>query len=143
MAIPPFRTDGFLPKGAHPADLEEIRQRFGSATPRRRKLMEGVDQWVELARLVGAPRFLLGGSFVTNKLSPNDVDAVILLPSDFAERLRKYDSIAWEIRDCIHYRQPPELYMVRSEEGWQVWVDHFSQVRGTSKLKKGVIEVLL
>lgn len=83
MAIPVFRDDGLLPDGLHVAKLEEVRQHFGLATPRRRELMQRVDLWVELARLVRSRRLLLDGSFVTEKVSPNDVVAVIL----FAVRL--------------------------------------------------------
>ena len=37
--IPAFRSDGYLPEGLHPADEAEITFRFGSATPRRRRLV--------------------------------------------------------------------------------------------------------
>ena len=48
MPIPTFRADGFLPEGVHCAELDEIRERFGSAIPRRRELMDRVELWVEL-----------------------------------------------------------------------------------------------
>ena len=141
MPIPPFREDGYLPEGVHSADMEEIRQRFGSATPRRRELMQHVDLWVELARLIGASRLLLDGSFVTRKLSPNDVDAVILLPADFDDRLREFDSIAWELQDCVYYGHPAELFFAQNEQRWQEWVGHFSRVRQNANIKKGMVEV--
>ncbi len=143
MAIPPLRADGFLPEGVHPADVEEVRQHFGTATPRRRELMQRVELWVELACLVGAKRLLLNGSFVTKKRSPNDVDAVMLLPSDFGERLRMFDSVAFEIQDCLCYRYPAELFAAWDAEGLQKWITYFARVRRRENLCKGMVEVLL
>ena len=143
MAIPPIREDGYLPDGVHGADVEEVRQRFGSASVRRRELMKHVDLWVELAHAVAARRLLLDGSFVIQKHSPNDVDAVILLLLDFGDRLRDFDSLAWELRDCIHYGHPAELFLAFDEQRWQQWIDYFSQVRGHNQIRKGLIEVVL
>ena len=143
MAIPVFREDGFLPEGVHFAEMEEVRERFGLATPRRRELMERVENWIELARLVRARRLLLDGSFVTEKLSPNDVDAVMLLPLDFDERLREFDSVAWEIRDCAHYGHPAELFLAKGDDRWLEWIEYFSRVRMNQDIHKGLIEVRL
>ena len=76
MPIPEFRPDGYLPLGVHPATQEEVVQRFGKATARRRVLMERATDWVVLARTLGAHRLLLDGSFVTVKPEPGDVDAI-------------------------------------------------------------------
>jgi hypothetical protein len=86
MPIPEFRPDGYLPLGLHLATQEEVAQRFGNATARRRGLMERVSEWLVLARTVRAHRLLLDGSFVTAKPDPGDVDAVCWLPSDFEDR---------------------------------------------------------
>ena len=91
MAIPDFRTDGFLPEGIH----------------------------------------------------LSDVDAVILLPLDFEERLREFDSVAWELRDCAHYGEPAELFLAQTDDRWLDWVSYFSKVRGVGDVRKGLIEVRL
>ena len=36
--IPKFNKDGYLPTGIHKATVKEIRQRFGSETPKREEL---------------------------------------------------------------------------------------------------------
>jgi hypothetical protein len=143
MPIPSFRSDGFLPDGIHLATVTEIRERFGSMTARRRELMQRVDLWLELARMVGAKRLVLGGSFVSRKHSPNDVDAVIFVASDFDDRIREFDSAVWELRDCVYYREPAELFLVKTDELWEEWMSHFSQVRDDREINRGVVEIQL
>lgn len=48
MPIPEFRPDGYLPLGVHLATEEEVAQRFGEATARRRVLMARVSDWLSL-----------------------------------------------------------------------------------------------
>lgn len=81
--IPPYDDDGYLPPGIHPATLEEIAARFGTGSEIREVQMESVRWLVELGRRAGASRIVVNGSFVTDKLEPNDVDCVLLIGSDF------------------------------------------------------------
>lgn len=76
--IPPFDDSGYLSPGIHPATLEEIAARFGSATELRRVQMESIRWMVDLARRAGVRRIVLNGSFVTDIMEPNDVDCVLL-----------------------------------------------------------------
>ncbi|MFG0254816.1 MAG: DUF6932 family protein [Rhodopirellula sp. JB053] len=75
--IPDFRDDGYLPEGLHLATEAEVTFRFGSDTPRRKRLALRLRRWIDLARAVSARRLFVDGSFVTSKSKPNDVDAVI------------------------------------------------------------------
>ena len=61
----------------------EVLRWFGFTT-RRGELINRIRKWTGLAKAVQARRFLLDGSFVTQKSEPGDVDAVVLLPDDFA-----------------------------------------------------------
>jgi len=81
--IPPFNDDGYLPPGIHPASLQEVAARFGSESELRRVQMESLQWLLELARRAGVRRIIVDGSFVTDKLEPNDVDCVLLLGDDF------------------------------------------------------------
>ena len=76
--IPPFNDEGYLPPGIHAATLEEIASRFGEDSELRRVQMDSVHWLVELARRAGVLRIVVNGSFVTDKLEPNDVDCVLL-----------------------------------------------------------------
>jgi hypothetical protein len=81
--IPPCNDDGYLPPGIHPASLEEIAVRFGQESELRQVQMESLRWLVDLARRAGVLRIVVNGSFVTDKLEPNDVDCVLLIGPDF------------------------------------------------------------
>lgn len=81
--IPAFNTHGYLPAGVHTATLEELAARFGQDSELRQVQMESVRWMVDLARRAGARRIIVNGSFVTDKLDPNDVDCVLLIGQGF------------------------------------------------------------
>ena len=90
--IPDFRPDGYLPEGLHDATEADVTFRFGSSTPRRRRLSFRFHRWLELARATRARRFLLDGSFVTDKPEPNDIDAVVLVADDFEQNYKSVET---------------------------------------------------
>lgn len=81
--IPDFTDDGCLPVGIHAATLEEIAARFGQEPELRRVQMESLGWLVEPARAV--QRVVVGGSMVTGKWEPNDVDCLLLQGPAFGQ----------------------------------------------------------
>jgi len=81
--IPAFNAEGYLPPGLHRATVDEIHARFGREPELRRVQMESLRGLVELARRAGVRRIVVNGSFVTDKLEPNDVDCVLLVGAGF------------------------------------------------------------
>ena len=81
--IPPLDNEGYLPPGIHLATVEEIRARFGQESELRRAQMESLLWLIQLARRAGVQRIVVNGSFVTDKLEPNDVDCVLLVGAGF------------------------------------------------------------
>lgn len=76
--IPPFvqlpgSPFAVLPPGIHWATMEEIEARFGQ-TERRAWLFEGVLAVTKALRKANCAQVFLDGSFVTEKLEPNDFD---------------------------------------------------------------------
>ena len=108
--VPPFRADGYLPEGLFRCTEAELTFRFGSANRRRRRLILRVRRWILLTRSVRARRLLIDGSFVTAKPEPEDVDAVVLLPTDFEERIEQGDSAALELEQMLLSRMPEEIW---------------------------------
>ena len=106
MAIPEFKGNGFLPEGLYMATEAQITFRFGTSSRQRRKLVLRIRRWIELARQVGASRLLIDGSFVTHKISPGDVDSVILLPEDFSQQLANGSQPAIELEKMLITNQP-------------------------------------
>jgi hypothetical protein len=110
--IPDCNDDGYLPAGIHPATLEEIAARFGRESELRQVQMESLRWLVDLARRAGVRRIVVNGSFVTDKLEPNDVDCVLLIGPDFphdaaaeAELLAGLPFINMELVDPEAFRQ--------------------------------------
>lgn len=64
--------------------LDEIRARFGAATPRRQFLLGRLQALVNHLRATsGVKHVYLFGSFVSGKASPNDVDLFIVMAAGF------------------------------------------------------------
>jgi hypothetical protein len=81
--IPDCDDHGYLPPGIHPATLDQIAARFGRESELRQAQMESLRWLVDLARRCGVRRIVVNGSFVTDRLEPNDVDCVLLIGPDF------------------------------------------------------------
>ena len=141
--IPQFRDDGYLPEGLHLATEAQITFRFGTQNRRRRHLLIRMRQWVTLARQVDATRLLIDGSFVTSKDEPNDIDAVILLPSNFEHQISESIEAALELEYMLLTRCPEEIFAAEDETDWDDWVVFFSHTREVDGRRKGLVEILL
>ena len=141
--IPNFRVDGYLPLGLHVATEAEVTFRFGSATPRRRRLILRLRRWLELSRLTLARRFLLDGSFVTAKDDPNDIDAVVLLANDFAQQISRGSDAALELEEMLLTRRPEEIFAAEGLRDWDEWVEFFTRTRAIDDRRKGLMEIEL
>lgn len=83
--LPEFDIDGDLPPGIHQATLDELEHRLSRfiVSDRRINLFTSFKQLMAMARGSGiVDRLVVGGSFVTSKPEPNDIDVVIVLPND-------------------------------------------------------------
>lgn len=132
--IPDFNENGYLPAGIHAATLEEITARFGQQSELRRVQMESVRWLVDLARRVGISRIVVNGSFVTDKLKPNDIDCVLLI----VPRLPRDPNAEDELLEGVPY--------VSMELVDQDAFDQFTQrtfATDRNLIPKGMIEVLL
>ena len=112
LMIPNFNDDGYLPPGIYPATLEDISARFGQESELRQVQMQSLRWLVELARRSGVLKIVVNGSFVTDKLEPNDVDCVLLIgpgfprdPAAEAELLAGLPFINLELVDAEAFRQ--------------------------------------
>jgi hypothetical protein len=143
VGIPVFRSDGYLPEGIHVCTEAEATFRFGSKNRRRRGLAIRIRRWCELARAVGALRLLLDGSYVTAKDEPEDVDAVMLLPHDFAAQVERGLDPAIELEEMFSTRQPEEMFAAEDDADWEAWCEFFSRTREPDGRRKGLVEIVL
>lgn len=141
--IPDFRADGYLPEGLHHAIVADVTFRFGSSTPRRRRLTLRLRRWLELARATHSRRFLLDGSFVTAKDDPNDIDAVVLIADDFEQQVADGFDSALELEAMLLTRNPEEIFAAEDLRDWDDWVEFFSRTREADGRRKGLVEIEL
>lgn len=81
---PEFNSEGDLPLGVYKASLSDVIEHFGVGTPQRRIVGRRLIRVFELASSTGhLSRFIIFGSFVTAKPSPNDVDIFMLMEDSF------------------------------------------------------------
>jgi hypothetical protein len=71
--IPPFDERGYLPPGVYETDETEFNQRFGFNSYRQ-QLLAGLHSALIALKQAGCDRVYIGGSFVTNKEEPGDID---------------------------------------------------------------------
>lgn len=123
--------------------MDEIEDRFGKSTPRRRDLFIRLRLFVELDRHCGPARILVDGSFVSSKPEPGDVDVVIWFGVKYFELLKHDDGEAILLEEMFDKGEPGEAFLVETESQWNGWVDFFSQNRKRFKKRKGLVEINL
>lgn len=80
---------------------------------------------------------------MTAKTVPNDVDAVILLPSDFENQSVTSSNAAIELEEMLLTRRPEEIFAAEDESDWNEWFEFFSRTRETDGRRKGLVEIEL
>jgi hypothetical protein len=83
------------------------------------------------------------GSFVTAKVEPEDVDAVMFVPANFSDLVVQGVEAALELEEMFLTRQPEELFPAEDESIWQGWCKFFNRTRETDGRRKGLVEVIL
>lgn len=85
--IPPLNADGHLPPGRWGATLDEIQNRFAADSSSRRAEVWGefVQALALLRSVVRVSRVWVGGSFISVKEEPGDVDVVFFVRADQIE----------------------------------------------------------
>jgi len=133
--LPAFDDFGNLPPGIHRCTVAELVERFGSGSDERETEISELVQFIETARTAGVRRLLVNGSFVTGKLSPNDVDVVFVPGPDYPRQSKKLDNneLAWPFLQII---------VAADDADFEEWALHqFATDR--KKRSKGVVEVML
>ena len=144
MPLPNLNHEGELPKGIHPATIDEVIAQFGSGTEQRIIVTEHLKRIYQLAKATGhLQQLLIFGSYITAKPKPNDIDVVIIFDDNFdmaacsedVKKLLNHQQAAIEFGASVFWIRPSLLFLETIDEfiaGWQVKRD------GT---RRGIIEV--
>jgi hypothetical protein len=144
MSLPEFNEFGDLPEGVYQSTLVELTARFGIGSPQREAVTARLLRIRDLAASTGAlDRLVVFGSYVTDKLEPNDVDIILVMMDDFVlnrctvEQLALFDHVQAdaEFGASIFWVRPSMLFLETLEDfiaHWQVKRDH---------TKRGIVEI--
>src|SRR5216684_7681878 len=133
--LPAFDDFGNLPPGIHHCTVDELVSRFGSGSEERETEITELVFFIDAAKKAGVRRLLVNGSFVTGKLTPNDVDVVILPGPSFSQQGQSLDAdeLLWPFLQII---------VAADDADFEAWATHqFATDRKSHP--KGVVEVLL
>jgi hypothetical protein len=83
-AFPDFNSSGDLPPGLHRGSLAAVLAHFVGGSEQRRIVAQRLERIHRLAIGTGAlARFIIFGSFITDKAAPNDVDLFLVMADHF------------------------------------------------------------
>jgi hypothetical protein len=141
---PGFNKNGDLPAGIHQASLKDVVEHFGKGTFQRSILGQRLQRIYTLAvETEQVARFIIFGSFVTDKPNPEDLDIFLLMEDTFD--VRKITGEARIIFDhmAAHNYEGASIFWVRrivALGGEQGAIEQW-QIRRDGK-KRGIVEVL-
>lgn len=140
---PEFDLNGDLPVGVHKATLPEVIQHFGIETVQRQMVARRLERIYNLARGTNQlARFIVFGSFVTNKPKPNDVDIFLLMEDTFdsaqlsGEQAIIFDNMAAQNSEGASVFWIRRLAAIGGE---QAALEHWQIKRNRSR--RGIVEV--
>ena len=143
--LPAFNQDGNLPEGLHVATEDEVFVRFATLSARRQWLGEQLRSLVALAKSTGhLARVFLWGSFVTSKEVPNDLDALLVISTEFA--VEAVPTLAQVVFDHVQARLrfQADIFWTKASIEPQVlhlWLDTYQT--GKDFTRRGIVEVVV
>jgi len=144
MSLPDLNESGDLPIGIHAASLEEVIARFGTRSGQRLQVADRLRRIYSLALGTGhLARFIIFGSFVTDKPDPNDVDVFLLMEDSFdAAQLVGEAAILFDHLAAQSYFGASIFWVRRLAAfgGEAATIEHWQVKRGG--VRRGIVEVL-
>jgi len=141
---PEFNDSGDLPMGIHTASLEEVLNHFGNGSPQREAVAQRLKRIHKLAHQTGkVVRFIVYGSFVTTKMSPNDIDIFLIMDDSFeVQKVEGEASIIFNHMQAHNY-EGGSIFWVRriGAFGGEENAVNFWQTKRNGK-NRGIVEVI-
>lgn len=142
--LPDFNDNGDLSPGVHQATLSEVIERFGKGTPQRLIMAQRLNRIYSLAlETRHLRRFIIFGSFVTNKPNPGDVDIFLMMEDTFdVSRLSGEAALIFHHINAQNYEGASIFWIRRlaAIEGEEAAIEHWQLKRDGRK--RGIIEVI-
>jgi hypothetical protein len=132
-------------EGIHGATENEVLSRFSIGSARRKWFGERLGDLLEVAKATGKlEHVFLWGSFLTSKASPNDLDVLLVMATDF-----DLDQLPEEFRVLFDYAQArirfhADVFWTKvsiGQETLDLWLETY-QI-GKNFKRRGIVEVVL
>ena len=141
---PKFNNNGDLPRGIHKASLSDVIEHFGKGNFQRAILAQRLDRIYDIAVGTGqTARFIIFGSFVTDKTNPQDLDIFLLMEDTFDIRQVTGEArIIFNHMAAQNYEGASIFWLRRMAalDGEDAAIEHW-QIKRDGK-KRGIVEVL-
>lgn len=145
MPIPSIAQSGDLPPGVYPATLHEVLDQFGRGTSQRKAVAMRLERIYQLALTTGQlARFIVFGSFVSDKPLPNDVDVFMLMEDSFdASQLTGEVQLLFDHASAQSHFGASIFWLRRlaAWEGEQATVEYWQVKRGNEI--RGIVEIVV
>lgn len=144
MPLPELTDAGELPIGVHRASLRETLEQFAVGSRQRIAVGERLERIYQVADATGhLARFVVFGSFVTDKPEPNDVDVFLVMDDAFdCGKLRGETALLFDHAAAdVHYGA--SVFWLRRPAafgGEQATVEYWQAKRGGGQ--RGIIEIV-
>lgn len=144
MPLPKLTVSGELPLGVHRASLQETLDRFAVGHSQRTAVGDRLERIYHIAVATGhLSRFVVFGSFVTDKSEPNDVDVFLVMDDSFdGDTLRGESALLFDHAAAdVHFGA--SVFWVRQMAalgGEQAMVEYWQAKRGGGQ--RGIIEIV-
>jgi Family of unknown function (DUF6932) len=144
MPLPELTDSGELPLGVHRASLQETLERFGVGYAQRIAVGDRLQRVYQLAAATGyLARFVVFGSFVTDKPDPNDVDVLLIMGDSFDAGALQGESALLFDHAAADAHFGASVFWVRRPAafgGEQVMLEYWQVKRGGGR--RGIIEIV-
>ena len=143
-----FNKEGYLPEGIHTLSWEEFEITFGFS-PKRKELLEGLLQVINILKICGCEAIYIDGSFVTDKLEPDDWDACFKGSTQSLKTLKRQEPCLlltddYKLRETQKQKFKGELFFYSLYAGLNIsYLDFFQGIKGVKRKKKGIIKINL
>jgi hypothetical protein len=145
-----FSDEGYLPIGIHEMTWDELFEQF-SFSPKRKTLLDGLKRAMEVLKQCGCTIIYIDGSFVTQKLEPNDYDAC--WEGDWelvSTNMTRIEPLFIDQKDLSTGRKGQKLkyggeifpaFLTADSKG-TLYIDFFQLIRDSDN-KKGIVAIKL
>lgn len=144
MSLPVMTDSGELPLGVHQAALRETLTCFAVGNPQRIAVGERLERIYHRAMATGhVVRFVVFGSFVTDKPEPNDVDVFLIMEDSFDGDTLQGESAVLFDHAAADAHFGASVFWVRrlaAIGGEEAMVEYWQAKRGGGR--RGIIEIV-